>query len=83
MEFEHFHDVHTRITWKFKEVVQVMRTVTEEIRAVCDDVCKEICRFPLVYKPTGIETVDDDYMQRMFQERCKMCPLRRLDGCME
>ena len=82
MELEHFFDVHTRMFIRIKEVVPVMKTVTEEIRAVCDEVCKEICRFPLVYKPTGIETVDDDYMQRMFQERCKMCPLRRLDGCM-
>ena len=82
MEFEHLFDVHTRMFVRIKEVVQVMKTVTEEIREVCDDVCKEICRFPLVYKPTGIETVDDDYMQRMFQERCKTCPLRRLDGCM-
>lgn len=83
MELEHFYDVHTRITRKFKEVVQIVKAVTEEIREVCDEVCKTLCMYPVIYKPTGIETVDDDYMQRMFKERCRMCPLRRLDGCME
>ena len=45
---------------------------------VCSDVCDNYCKYPIIYKPTHIETVDDDYMQRMFQERCKHCPLKRL-----
>lgn len=55
-----------------------MKTVTEELQEVCDEVCKYICVYPMIYKPVFFETVENDYMQRMFQERCRMCPLKRL-----
>lgn len=54
------------------------KTAREIMEEVCSDVCDNYCKYPIIYKPTHIETVDDDYMQRMFQERCKHCPLKRL-----
>ena len=54
------------------------KTARQIMEEVCNDVCDHYCMFPVIYKPTYLETVDDDYMQRMFQERCRHCPLKRL-----
>lgn len=60
-----------------------MKSVTTEIKEVCSEVCDKLCKYPLIYTPANVGNIDDDYMQRMFQEKCDHCPLRRLDGCME
>ena len=51
---------------------------TEIISEVCSEVCDKLCKYPIIYTPAKVGDIDDDYMSRMFQERCKHCPLKRL-----
>ena len=57
-----------------------IRTVTKDNEPwfVASDICKNYCKYPVIYKPTHIEDVDDDYMGRMFDEKCEQCPFRKL-----
>ena len=45
---------------------------------VASDICRNYCKYPIIYKPTHIEDVDDDYMGRMLDEKCQHCPLGKL-----
>lgn len=53
-------------------------TVTEIMNEVIEDICDNYCKYPLIYKPARVCEIDDDYMGRMFQEKCENCPLRKL-----
>jgi len=52
------------------------KTVFDIITEMAEDMCKNYCRFPLVYKPEYFN--DKDYMDRLLEEKCKDCPMRRL-----
>ena len=51
---------------------------TEIISEVCSEVCDKLCKYPIIYTPAKVGDIDDDYMSRMFQEKCVHCPLKRL-----
>ena len=53
-------------------------TVVGILNEVANDICKNYCKYPVIYEPTHIEDVDDDYMGRMFDEKCEQCPFRKL-----
>ena len=51
---------------------------TEIISEVCSEVCDKLCKYPIIYTPAKVGDIEDDYMSRMFQEKCDHCPLKRL-----
>lgn len=73
-------DVHTRDASGYAEVVlmKTEKNVSQVICEVIQDICDNYCKYPIIYQPTYIDNIDDDYMGRMFEERCNNCPLRRL-----
>ena len=54
------------------------KKVTQIIEEVTNEICDNYCKYPIIYTPTRIGEIDDDYMSRMFQEKCDHCPLKRL-----
>ena len=56
-------------------------TVMSIIEEVAGQICDKYCKYPDIYKPEHIPSIDDDYMGRMFQDKCRECPLKRLVRC--
>lgn len=71
--------VHPGSVVRSKEVVPMSeKKCTEIISEVCSEVCDKLCKYPIIYTPAKVGDIDDDYMSRMFQEKCDHCPLKRL-----
>lgn len=49
-----------------------MKTATEIIAEVQEEICNKYCKFPAQYEPT------DEDMNSLMEEHCDNCPLNRL-----
>lgn len=54
------------------------KTISEQMAEICEEMCDGYCKYPIIYAPSKSENIDDDYIQRLFDERCESCPLHRL-----
>ena len=49
-----------------------MKTITEQMQKITEDICDNYCKYPLLEKYKG-----DEGQQNMFDEICEKCPLNQ------